>query len=201
MGYGLEASGPKFSFGGDTRRKADRKLVSFKGAYGLKNIAVKFSHNTGGTCFGDSGGPTFDIATPAIASQNIIVAVTSFGQNYNCNASGSSEIDQPDDLAFLADPAGDSEPPDQLIRPTPASGTAATRQWLAEPDVGVGVPVVVGHPLVSTGLVEAHRRRQGAVGVQQREPSPARDDMLLVGGPAAPPRGRCRARLAPPTSA
>ena len=106
VGYGLEASGPKFSFGGDTRRKADRKLVSFKGAYGLKNIAVKFSHNTGGTCFGDSGGPTFDISTPAIASQNIIVAVTSFGQNYNCNASGSYRIDQPDDLAFLADPAG-----------------------------------------------------------------------------------------------
>ena len=111
VGYGLEDSGPKFSFGGDTRRKADRRLISFKGAHGYRNIAVVFSHaqggsTTGGTCFGDSGGPTFDISTLAIAEQNLIVAVTSFGMNYNCNASGSYRIDQPDDLAFLADPAG-----------------------------------------------------------------------------------------------
>ena len=106
VGYGLEGSGPKSSFGGDTRRKADRKLVSFKGAYGLKNIAVKFSHNNGGTCFGDSGGPTFDITTKKISEQNIIVAVTSFGMNYNCTASGSYRIDQPDDLEFLLDPEG-----------------------------------------------------------------------------------------------
>jgi hypothetical protein len=110
VGYGLEDSGPKHAFGGDTRRKADRRLVSFKGAYGYRNIAVMFSHagrgTTGGTCFGDSGGPTFDISSPQIADQNIIVAVTSFGLNYNCNSSGSYRIDQPDDLAFLADPAG-----------------------------------------------------------------------------------------------
>jgi hypothetical protein len=111
VGYGLEDSGPKFSLGGDTRRKADRRLISFKGAHGYRDIAVVFSHaqggsTTGGTCFGDSGGPTFDISTPAIEEQNLIVAVTSFGMNYNCNASGSYRIDQPDDLAFLADPAG-----------------------------------------------------------------------------------------------
>jgi len=111
VGYGLEASGPKFSFGGDTRRKADRRLISFKGVYGYRDIAVMFSHaqggsTNGGTCFGDSGGPTFDISNPAIAEQNVIVAVTSFGLNYNCNASGSYRIDQPDDLAFLLDPAG-----------------------------------------------------------------------------------------------
>ena len=44
VGYGLEDSGPKFSFGGDTRRKADRRLISFKGAYGYRDIAVMFSH-------------------------------------------------------------------------------------------------------------------------------------------------------------
>ena len=111
VGYGLEKSGPKTSFGGDTRRKADRRLISFKGAYGYRDIAVMFSHarggsTTGGTCFGDSGGPTFDISSPEVADENIIVAVTSFGLNYNCNASGSYRIDQPDDLAFLEDPAG-----------------------------------------------------------------------------------------------
>jgi hypothetical protein len=106
VGYGLGASGPKFSLGGDTRRKADRRLISFKGAYGYRDIAVVFSHSSGGTCFGDSGGPTFDISTPEIDEQNVIVAVTSFGLNYNCNASGSYRIDQPDDLAFLQDPVG-----------------------------------------------------------------------------------------------
>jgi hypothetical protein len=110
VGYGLEGSSPKSSFGGDTRRKADRRLVSFKGAYGYKNISVMFSHagrgTTGGTCFGDSGGPTFDISTPELEEQNVIVAVTSFGLNYNCNASGSYRLDQPDDIAFLEDPAG-----------------------------------------------------------------------------------------------
>jgi hypothetical protein len=108
VGYGLEDSGPKFGLGGDTRRKADRRLVSFKGAYGYRNISVMFAHaggaTTGGTCFGDSGGPTFDISTPAIESQNIIVAVTSFGLNQNCNASGSYRIDQPDDVQFLSNP-------------------------------------------------------------------------------------------------
>lgn len=111
VGYGLEASGPKLALGGDTRKKADRRLVSFKGAYGYRDIAVMFSHaqggsTNGGTCFGDSGGPTFDISTPAIAEENVIVAVTSFGLNQNCNASGSYRIDQPDDVAFLLDPAG-----------------------------------------------------------------------------------------------
>jgi hypothetical protein len=110
VGYGLEKSGPKIALGGDTRRKADQRLVSFKGAHGLRDIAVVFSHagrgTTGGTCFGDSGGPTFDISSPAIAEQNLIVAVTSFGMTATCTAGGSYRLDQPDDLAFLADPAG-----------------------------------------------------------------------------------------------
>ena len=105
VGYGLEASSPKSSSGGDTRRKVDQKLVSFKGAHGLKNISVAFSHSKGGTCFGDSGGPTFDVSTPARASQNLFVTVTSFGMNDNCTSGGAYRLDQPDDLAFLANPA------------------------------------------------------------------------------------------------
>jgi hypothetical protein len=107
VGYGLEDSSPKTSFGGDTRKKADRRLISFKGAHGYRDIAVVFSHSpgrgaSGGTCFGDSGGPTFDITGSSDGTGNVIVAVTSFGLNYNCNASGSYRIDQPDDLAFIA---------------------------------------------------------------------------------------------------
>lgn len=99
VGYGLEASGPKTSEGGDTRRKAQQRLVSLRGVYGLRDVAAKFSHSGGqggGTCFGDSGGPTL------VAGTDQIVAVTSFGLTSTCTTGGSYRLDQPDDIAFLA---------------------------------------------------------------------------------------------------
>jgi len=51
----------------------------------------------GGTCFGDSGGPTFDDT-----DSNLVVAVTSFGFSSTCCVGGAYRLDQPDDLAFLA---------------------------------------------------------------------------------------------------
>ena len=96
VGYGLEDSGPKTAEGGDTRRKAQQKLVNLNGVYGLADVAAKFSHSKGGTCFGDSGGPTL------LAGTDQLVTVTSFGLNLNCTAGGSYRIDQPDDIAFLS---------------------------------------------------------------------------------------------------
>jgi Trypsin len=106
VGYGLERSTPHASFGGDTRRKATVTLVNTQGVYGTgKGTAVKWSGNkgrphTGGTCFGDSGGPTFPNAA---GMERIVLTVTSFGINANCAGGGGGyRIDQPDDLAFLA---------------------------------------------------------------------------------------------------
>src|SRR6185369_919719 len=100
VGYGLEGSGPKTSFGGDTRRRADLRLVNLNGVLGLgKGTSAKFSNNanTGGTCFGDSGGPFF------VAGTTTLVAVNSFGTSETCSGtSGAYRIDQADDLAFLA---------------------------------------------------------------------------------------------------
>jgi hypothetical protein len=67
VGYGLEGSGPKTSFGGDTRRRAELRLVNLNGVLGTgKGVSAKFSSNanTGGTCFGDSGGRSSWTAPP-----------------------------------------------------------------------------------------------------------------------------------------
>jgi hypothetical protein len=105
VGYGLEASGPKTASGGDTRRKAEgRRLVSLYGAHGLRDIAATFTHSAaqgGGSCFGDSGGPTFD--TSPGQDGLTVVTVTSFGMSSTCTAGGYYRIDQEDDLAFIGE--------------------------------------------------------------------------------------------------
>lgn len=98
VGYGLERVQGKKEFGGDTRLQSHPKLDSLtshpSGAY----MVISNNTATGGTCFGDSGGPTFDNT-----SSNLVVAVTSWGQSPNCGGkSGVYRLDQPDDLTFLA---------------------------------------------------------------------------------------------------
>ncbi len=98
VGYGLEKVLPFADYGGDTRMKADVKLVNLVG--NPKDTYIKLSNNahTGGTCFGDSGGPTFDTTRSLL-----LVAVTSFGLSPNCTGIGGAyRLDQPDDLRFLA---------------------------------------------------------------------------------------------------
>jgi hypothetical protein len=102
VGYGLTASGPFTDEGGDIRLKGDVKLNTLRGSVPPDTYAL-FSNNpgqhaTGGTCFGDSGGPIFDDT-----DSNVVVAVTSFGFSLTCSGVGGGyRIDQPDDLAFLA---------------------------------------------------------------------------------------------------
>jgi hypothetical protein len=102
VGYGLEGSKLNSSFGGDTRRKAQQRLVNLKGVGGAGGgISAKFSSNrgtntTGGTCFGDSGGPIFR------GSSTTVVAVTSYGISPTCSdGTGGYRVDQSDDLRWL----------------------------------------------------------------------------------------------------
>ena len=98
VGYGLERVQGKKEFGGDTRMQSHPKLDSLKAHPADSYIVLSNNAATGGTCFGDSGGPTFDDTT-----SNLVVAVTSWGQSPNCGGkSGVYRLDQPDDLAFLA---------------------------------------------------------------------------------------------------
>ncbi len=101
VGYGLNRShkGGQVSIGGDERMKADVRLLNL--VSNPKNTYIQLSNNptTGGTCFGDSGGPTFDNTESLL-----LVAVTSFGLSPNCTGLGGAyRIDQEDDLDFLAD--------------------------------------------------------------------------------------------------
>jgi hypothetical protein len=97
VGYGLEKSTKFKSIGGDTRRKASPWLDTLKSKPADTYMVLSNNAAGGGTCFGDSGGPTFDNT-----SSNLIVAVTSFGNN-NCTGHGGVyRLDEPDDQAFLA---------------------------------------------------------------------------------------------------
>jgi Trypsin len=100
VGYGLTKSGPFTEEGGDTRLKGDVKLNTLNSV--PPDTYVLLSNNPGkphkgGTCFGDSGGPTFDDT-----NSNLVLAVTSFGFSSTCSGVGGAyRLDQPDDLAFL----------------------------------------------------------------------------------------------------
>lgn len=98
VGYGIERIQGFKESGGDTRMKSEPKLNSLNSNPDDTYIVLSNNTSTGGTCFGDSGGPTFDDT-----NSNLVVAVTSWGQSPNCTGKGGAyRLDQPDDLAFLA---------------------------------------------------------------------------------------------------
>lgn len=101
VGYGVQSVIPD-PLSVLVRYQATTQLIGVKGTFGIpQGGSVVFSNNpgnraTGGTCFGDSGGPTF------IQGTNVIVAVTSFGINSNCKGTGGGyRVDTVDDQAFI----------------------------------------------------------------------------------------------------
>jgi secreted trypsin-like serine protease len=102
VGYGLQRSFPRGTPADDMLTQAERiRMVASPHLLQINNanvgdFAMLVSNNsaTGGTCFGDSGGPSF--------IGNTLVAVTSFGLTYTCaGVGGVYRIDQPDDLGWL----------------------------------------------------------------------------------------------------
>jgi secreted trypsin-like serine protease len=72
-------------------------MINVPGFVGDFSILLSNNHSTGGTCFGDSGGPNF------IGDTNVIGGVTSFGLNGNCAGTGGVyRLDRAHDLAWLA---------------------------------------------------------------------------------------------------
>lgn len=111
VGYGLTYSRPKVQLGGDVRMISSQKINNTNGVYGVHDkSSIVFSNNNGkphqgGTCSGDSGGPFLRGGT------NIVVAVNSYGVPPNCTGGdGAYRIDQPDDVAWLAQVLAGTDP-------------------------------------------------------------------------------------------
>jgi V8-like Glu-specific endopeptidase len=100
VGYGLQRINPAKLEGDYVRRYAEPHLVQinrgFVGRLGGGSLLLSSNASTGGTCFGDSGGPNY------LGSTNVIAGVTSYGRNGNCtNGGGVFRLDRPDVLAFI----------------------------------------------------------------------------------------------------
>jgi V8-like Glu-specific endopeptidase len=102
VGYGLQKSFPDAAAWKDqsfkVRMVAHPKLNQINGGIvGDFSLLLSNNANTGGTCFGDSGGPNF------IGDSNVVAGVTSFGMNGTCGGTGGVyRVDRADDLEWLA---------------------------------------------------------------------------------------------------
>ena len=98
VGYGLQRINPVFVESERVRMVAKPHLIQINtpGFTGDFSLLLSNNASTGGTCFGDSGGPNF------IGDTNVIAGVTSFGVNGNCAGTGGVyRIDRADDLDFI----------------------------------------------------------------------------------------------------
>ncbi len=83
VGYGLQRINPAKVEAERIRMFAEPHLVQINGGI-VGDFSLLLSNNasTGGTCFGDSGGPNF------VGTSNVIGGVTSFGLNGTCGGTG-----------------------------------------------------------------------------------------------------------------
>jgi len=103
VGYGLQKAFPDAASWKDqavkVRMVSTPRLIQINtGFTGDGSLLLSNNANTGGTCFGDSGGPNF------VGSSNVVAGVTSFGMNGTCGGTGGVyRVDRSDDLDWLKD--------------------------------------------------------------------------------------------------
>jgi hypothetical protein len=83
VGYGVQRINPAMVQADRVRMVAHPKLDQINTGF-TGDFSLLLSNNaaTGGTCFGDSGGPNF------LGTSNVIAGVTSFGLNGTCGGTG-----------------------------------------------------------------------------------------------------------------
>ena len=93
VGYGVQRINPSHIEALRIRMFAEPRLINFVGDFSL---LLSNNASTGGTCFGDSGGPNY------LGSSNVIAGVTSFARNGNCAGTGGVfRLDRRDVLDFV----------------------------------------------------------------------------------------------------
>jgi V8-like Glu-specific endopeptidase len=97
VGYGLQRINPVFVTAEKIRMLAQPHLLQINtGFTGDFSMLLSNNASTGGTCFGDSGGPNF------LGTSNVVAGVTSFGINGNCAGTGGVfRLDKRDVLDFV----------------------------------------------------------------------------------------------------
>ena len=102
VGYGLQQINPVFVQADRVRMVATPRLIQINvpGMVGDFSLLLSNNHSTGGTCFGDSGGPNF--LGSGDTESNVVAGVTSFGLNGNCAGTGGVfRMDRQDVLDFV----------------------------------------------------------------------------------------------------
>jgi hypothetical protein len=101
VGYGLQRAFPDAASWKDEARRirmlAEPRLLQINtGFTGTQSLMLSNNANTGGTCFGDSGGPNF------IGGSLVVGGVTSFAISGTCSGTGGVyRVDRADDLNWL----------------------------------------------------------------------------------------------------
>jgi hypothetical protein len=102
VGYGVQeqihGGGPPYWIGLKVRLYAPSEMVSGKFVHSpeFMRISLNPGGGTGGTCFGDSGGPDL------LGGTDTVLAVNSYVTNYNCAGVGySSRVDIPEVLDWI----------------------------------------------------------------------------------------------------
>ena len=97
VGYGLQRINPAHVEALKIRMFAQPHLIQIDtGFTGSYSLLLSNNASTGGTCFGDSGGPNY------LGSSNVVAGVTSFGLNGTCGGTGGVfRLDRQDVLDFV----------------------------------------------------------------------------------------------------
>ena len=83
VGYGVQRINPVKLVAEKVRMSAEPHLIQINtGFTGIGSLLLSNNAATGGTCFGDSGGPNY------LGTGNVIAGVTSFGLNGSCGGTG-----------------------------------------------------------------------------------------------------------------
>lgn len=100
VGYGLQRINPALVVAQKVRMFSEPHLLQINtGFTGSYSLLLSNNASSGGTCFGDSGGPDF---VGANGSSRVMAGVTSFGLNGSCGGTGGVfRLDRRDVLDFV----------------------------------------------------------------------------------------------------